>query len=404
VIGRRAAGFPASLYVHLPFCSRKCAYCDFFSVPGADAGTIEKTLDSELRELEFLLETYSPRPVPTLYVGGGTPSVVPRDILGSFLRRLVARLPSAPGEFTVEANPESLDEDFIGTVAEAGANRLSLGIQTFDAERLRRLERAAAPEDGEKALELLSRRWTGDINLDLMYGFPGQTEKEARGDLERILTARPGHVSLYALTVEEEPPLHRRIRGGEEQDVDCDRQEAIRDVLHERLLREGFSDYEISNYAVPGRECRHNLRYWRLRPYMGLGPGGVSTLPGESSAPVRLAKEKDIGHYLRDPVDYEVEKISPRDFLVDYLLMGFRTRRGIDRAAFTGVFGDDPVCFFPRSREKNSSFFIVTDESIALSDPGLRMLNTILLDIMDELDRMELPAHVRWPEPETGES
>ena len=111
MIGRRAAGFPASLYVHLPFCSRKCAYCDFFSVPGADAGTIEKTLDSELRELDFLLETYSPRPVPTLYVGGGTPSFVPRDILGSFLRRLVARLPSAPGEFTVEANPESLDED-----------------------------------------------------------------------------------------------------------------------------------------------------------------------------------------------------------------------------------------------------------------------------------------------------
>ena len=392
----------ASVYVHIPFCARKCAYCDFFSVSGADAGLMEDTLDGEIRELDHLLEVHEPRRLPSLYLGGGTPSALPRPLLARFLRRLLGRLPSPPGEFTLEANPESLDESFLDLAEEAGAGRLSLGIQTFHRERLRRLGRAARPEDNAAALKTLARSWRGELNLDLIYGFPGQTGEEALDDLERLLEAGPGHLSLYALTVEEGTPLHRRVREGREPDVDEDRQEEIRDLLHERLLLRGYQDYEVSNYARPGRECRHNLRYWRLESYMGIGPGGVSTLPGKDGRPVRLSKRQDIGGYIARPLDFLVETLSPLDFLVDYLLMGLRTRRGVDGRAFRRIFGAAPEDLFPRSLARNSSLLVPSDRDLTLTDPGRRLLNQVVLDIMEELDRGRGLREPVWPDRENG--
>ena len=400
-------GFRPSLYVHLPFCSSKCAYCDFFSISAWDEGLAGRVLSQELAELAAYKRETGARAFDTLYVGGGTPSVLPRRLLEPFLLGLAAEAGGAFNEFTIEANPESLDADFLGAAKRAGVDRLSLGLQSFHDPYLARLGRRADSRDNRRALDLLSRSWNRKVSLDLMYGFPEEAQGEAVRDLEEILAFKPGHVSLYALTVEEATPLFRTVEEGKAADVDPDRQEALRDLLHERLLEAGYRNYEISNYAFPGEECRHNRSYWNLKPYVGLGPAGVSTLPAEAPQPAaRLSGLRDLEAFSRadfskprieDSGGVEVERIDAKAFLLDYLLMGLRTEDGIEEDAFRAVFGVSLRGLSAETLRRREEFFQTTPGRLALNDRGRRVLNSVLVDFFRELDGKEPPFSCVWP-------
>ncbi|MDR1627131.1 MAG: coproporphyrinogen III oxidase family protein [Spirochaetia bacterium] len=394
----------ASAYFHIPYCARKCAYCDFHSVPlpegAAEArGALRALLDAEIRQFDFYLDHWRPAGIPTLYIGGGTPSLIPPEILERFLGEITRRLGSPPEEFTIEANPESLGGEFLDVCASAGIGRLSLGIQSFDPRCLQTLGRHAKPEDSRRALRLLGLHWKGETSLDLMYGIPGQTSRGALADAGEALEQGPGHLSLYALTPEEGTPLHSRMQAGSTPALDEARQESIRNKVHDFLLGRGYENYEISSYALPGKRCRHNAAYWNLKPYMGIGPSAVSTLPG-SAGPLRLSGPRDIGIYTRDPCRPETEALSARDFMADYILLGLRSSGGIDPRAFFRIFGIDFRDTFSRTVRKNRRFVAKNAENpgaFALTAKGRRVLNPILVDFFLELDRLDYTQMPVWP-------
>jgi oxygen-independent coproporphyrinogen-3 oxidase len=402
---------PVSLYVHIPFCSEKCGYCDFFSRPVKSFETVEAVLQAEIRELAYFIEKTKPERIGTLYIGGGTPSMVPRNLLAPFLTSLRELLPSLPEEFSVEANPESIDEEFIEILARQGAGRISIGIQSFDDKYLSLIGRRASSEINHKALQLLSRSWKGEINIDVMYGYPGQTKKEALHDLDTAVEVDPGHLSLYALTAEDHTPLSDFIRNGTFPPIDTDAQEKIWRALHSRLTEKEFSMYEISNYSKPGKESHHNLVYWTLQPYIGIGPGGVSSLPfeivdsGETGC-VRLTGSEDFSVFSEEPFDrasrkipqaLDAEVLSPRDFLFDYIHMGFRMNRGISRKVFSEIFSAAPESFFPETFAKYARRMRMDAQFLRLDDIGLRFLNTFLIDCLTELDKTGWKGPFYWP-------
>ena len=344
-----------SLYVHVPFCVDKCLYCDFYSVPqrSVEAGVQEQVIEQTIEQAEFFRDALGWLQQPqTIFMGGGTPSVLSR---GSRARLLSAFSEGAREEWTVEANPESMDEEFLRACAEGQVTRISAGVQSTSDRHLRFLRRACTRRDIERALSALTSSWKGDLNLDFIAGIPGQVPEEVRADLAILDRLAVSHVSLYSLTYEEGTPLSRLaeegeiLRNAEEQDEElwfagCD-----------ELSRRGFGQYEISNFSLPGRECRHNLRYWRIEPYLGAGPGAVSTVPGPplaralalpgASAPntvLRLAVPKDIPRFLRGREalwGIQAEIVAPEDFLLETLMMGLRLREGLAAAHLERRFG-----------------------------------------------------------------
>jgi oxygen-independent coproporphyrinogen-3 oxidase len=403
--GRSGTGFtartgcPASVYIHIPFCGAKCAYCDFFSLPvnNFSAGFIENFLESLFAELEVFLETWKPSACPTLYVGGGSPSVLPPRTLLRFLRKVRKPLPSQPEEFTLEANPESLTEEFLCLCREAGVSRLSLGLQTFNPRFLKLLGREAAPEDNHRALKLLDRHWTGERSFDLMYGFPGQKPEEAIEDAREALDHGAGHISAYSLTVEEGTPLFRTIQKGHLPPPNDDTAEDAHLLLSSFLTERGYANYEISNYALAGKECRHNTRYWKLHPYRGIGPAAVSTLP-TATGPIRLSGKRSVSASC--PPEPDIEIISPQDFLKDYILMGLRTQEGIDTKTFFRIFHLDFYETFSHAVQKNIRFMANNEHRslyCALTPKGRRLLNPILIDFFEKIDRLAYRGPLDWP-------
>ena len=339
---------PLSLYVHVPFCGRgKCAYCDFYSVPSPGPGVESTVVRETLREAEAWLERLGRPPVETIFVGGGTPSSLePAELAGLLdgLRRLAgggAEAGAGPREWTVEANPESMDGRFLEACRAAGVDRISVGLQTLQDRLLARLGRVGDGRAGRAALDRLVETWPGRISADLLAGIPGQSEEDLLGDLERVISSpRVAHVSLYQLTPIPDTALAAA--------VDPERQEALWLKGAALLEKRGRRNYEISNFAYPGEESRHNLRYWRLEPYLGVGPAAVSTLPlggrvvrrthPESLEPF-LAGGREVPGPEAPAWPAEEETIAPIEFLFETLMMGLRLRDGLPAALFQRRFG-----------------------------------------------------------------
>ena len=268
-----------SLYVHVPFCADKCLYCDFYSVPRhsvpyeLQTAVVRETIRQARVFLALLPRGARPR---TIFMGGGTPSALPRDLL----RELLDAFKDAGGsEWTLEANPESLDDAFLDICRASGATRLSVGIQSLQDEQLRLLKRPATRRVTLEALQRVARRWKGELSVDYITGIPRQTVRQVSEDLAILKEFGPGHFSLYQLTCEPETELAGLVAQGRIELNAPDLDEELWFTGKETLEASGFSHYEISNFCLPGKECRHNLRYWRMEPYLGVGPAAVSTLP-----------------------------------------------------------------------------------------------------------------------------
>ncbi|MFP4535602.1 MAG: radical SAM family heme chaperone HemW [Spirochaetaceae bacterium] len=336
-----------SLYVHLPFCTVKCGYCDFYSLAGIAPARMGATVSSIVEDGRYLLPRAlaSGGDIESVYIGGGTPSVLSGEHLRALTSGIGDLLRKPPQEWTVELNPETVSEERLGILAEAGVTRLSVGVQTFSRAGLSALGRAATPEKTREAVELLARRWKGRWSADLILGFQGDAPERVVQDVKRLTSLGATHVSVYALTVEEGTPLAKAVKSGA---VTLPGEEEVLELLRaaERSLSEsGLERYEISNYAVPGDESLHNLRYWRMDPYLGLGPGATSTLyyPTEPITGLRLEALRDLTGYLDDPRSrYVPEQLSTEELLEEVLIMGLRTREGVALKRLTSRFGIPP--------------------------------------------------------------
>jgi oxygen-independent coproporphyrinogen-3 oxidase len=329
------------LYVHVPFCRRKCHYCAFHSVvPGP--GQMRRYV--ELVEAEAALwgqRLKRPR-VETLHLGGGTPSLLPPALLERLVRALRANFAFAPGlEFGVEANPESVaDWTVMETLRRLGVTRLSLGVQSFDDNDLTRLGRPHTAEQAEAAVRLAQGVGFPVVSLDLMWGLPGQRLHHWLANLKKAARLGPQHISCYGLTLEPGTPLERQAN---ETDLGLpDEGEQQRMYLQggEFLESEGYLQYEISNFARMGLECRHNMGYWEGRPYLGLGPAAVSTLGAR-----RWKNPEDLDAYAQAvqaaTLGTDAEALDEQTRLREMVMLRLRTTRGLDLAAYRKAAGRD---------------------------------------------------------------
>ena len=268
------AGKVEHLYVHVPFCAAKCAYCAFYSRPGS-AKQMSGYVDAVLVELE----RFAPQLAPiTIFTGGGTPNILPV----SLMRRLLDAVgktcsPSAPHEWTIECNPSAVLTEKAELFRGFGVSRISLGVQSFDDALLKALGRVHSAKQAVATYELLRKSGFENINLDLMFGLPSQTVAQFAATLQRSIALQPEHVSIYCLTLEEDTEFWLRFKSGclspnEEQNV------AMYKLAIETLEAAGYHQYEVSNFAKPGRECAHNIAYWKVKDYIGLGPSACSTV------------------------------------------------------------------------------------------------------------------------------
>jgi oxygen-independent coproporphyrinogen-3 oxidase len=385
-----ASSNPISLYVHLPFCRSKCPYCDFFSVACDRNEDMERVVEGILEELARFGECLRPSAVPTVYVGGGTPSLLPVRSLERLLDGIRA-FAHEPAEWTVEANPESLSLGFLEVCAQQGADRLSLGVQSTRDRLLKVLGRPGDEADNRIALRRIRSAWQQRLNLDFLVGVPGQSRADLFRDLRAAREAGAGHVSLYALT----PPPGTALAEAVQEDA--------RDEFwlagFEQLEAQGYRNYEVANFALPGQECLHNLRYWRLEPYLGVGPGAVSTLPGAGGEVLRLHHPDDIPAYLAgNPWGLRLETIRPKEFLVETLMMGLRLRNGIQAEEFSLRFGRPLPELLPGLwREWGERGYLREDPAAyALTDPARMLLNRRLLEAQQAIEDLPEPP-VRWP-------
>jgi oxygen-independent coproporphyrinogen-3 oxidase len=336
----------AGLYLHLPFCLRKCPYCDFSSVPleGAQLAPYLAALRGELA-----LRRDECPPLGSVYLGGGTPTALPPSALAALLaevrRELAVR---EDAEVTVEANPGTVDEGGLAALRAAGANRLSLGVQSFDDRALAALGRIHDAAQAHQAVQAARRADFDNLNLDLIFAVPGQTEAEWEATLQAALEHAPEHLSVYGLTFEPGTPFHAALCRGELQPAAEETQARMFERARARLLAAGYRHYEISNYALPGRECRHNLNYWRGGEYLGLGASAHSFLGG-----VRWSNVRPPGEYVARlqagaPPLAGAERLSRERRGEESLMVGLRLAEGVSLAGLEPGLGQDLAAVYGR--------------------------------------------------------
>jgi oxygen-independent coproporphyrinogen-3 oxidase len=343
------------IYVHLPFCLRKCAYCDFDSLPLEQAGGLpaaRRYLDALAVELDlrWASEEFHGMRAASIYLGGGTPTVLPAERLTELLARLQRRFPfGAAAEVTVEANPGTVTADGIASLLGAGVNRVSLGVQSFSDDVLRVLGRAHSAAEAVAAVAALRAGGCGNLGVDLIYGVPGQSPDQWQESLGQALALGVEHISTYALSVEPGTRLHQQIESAQLPAPDDELCAQMYQQAADTLPPAGYHHYEISNFARPGQECRHNRRYWALGEYLGLGCSAHSYRSGvrwNNLAGPRVYTECLERGQL--PVA-QAERLSPGRRLGEALMLGLRRAEGVEEdlgAAAAGVPGLQPRdCF-----------------------------------------------------------
>ncbi len=382
---------PLGLYVHLPWCVRKCPYCDFNSHEfraadgrGAAAAPFEAYVDALLADLDHDLPLVWGRTVHSVFFGGGTPSLFPAAAIDRFLQGASARLRFAPGcEITLETNPGTAEHGRFEDYRSAGVNRISFGIQSFDDGCLQRLGRIHDSDQADAAVKLAQDAGLDNLNLDLMYALPGQTLAMAERDLERAFALRPAHISHYQLTLEPNTVFAARPpQGLPDDDTAWDMQERCQALLADA----GYAQYEISAYARPGRQCAHNLNYWRFGDYLGIGAGahGKITLPmGRSDGEGRILrrwKHKHPTAYLARAGGPEAiggdDDIAPAQRPFEFMLNALRLREGFARATFEARTGLPLAAIAgPLAQAFEAGWLVAEDDRIRPTEAGLRFAN-----------------------------
>lgn len=348
-----------SLYIHVPFCRRKCPYCDFYSLPAAEQA-LAAYPGLLCRHLELSAKDAWSGPVDTVFFGGGTPSLLSPAAIAAVLTTIDRHFGlAADAEISLEANPGTVSPDSLGGYRAAGVNRLSLGLQSLVSDQLLTLGRLHGRSEGVQAVRWARQAGFTNLALDLIFALPGQTLAGLAEELAGFLALEPDHLSCYGLTAEPGTPFHHQLQSGELQLPDDGFYADAFLLLHERLQQQGLSHYEVANYARPGHACRHNLGYWQRRPCLGIGAGAHSFVDrgwGE-----RLAVPPDLAAYraalagCQEPA-HPIESFDRRGAMSETLYLALRTAQGVDDAAFAARFGCSVDAAFPAAISRLGSY------------------------------------------------
>ncbi len=325
---------PLSLYVHLPWCVKKCPYCDFNSHEKQGELPFSEYISALVRDLEALLPSIWGRRLTSVFIGGGTPSLFPSAQIDALLSAVRARVPLEPGaEVTMEANPGASEAERFKGYRDAGVNRLSVGAQSFDDAMLSKLGRIHSADEARRAIGMALEIF-GNVNLDLMYGLPGQTLAMARADIEAGLALGTPHLSAYQLTIEPNTVFFSRPPQLPDHDASADMQEMAEQTLHAA----GFEHYETSAFARPGHRCRHNLNYWEFGDYAGIGAGAHGKLSFADRV-TRHEQPKQPREYLKNNFSIKNQNIAPRELPFEFMLNALRLVDGFPADLFAARCG-----------------------------------------------------------------
>lgn len=364
---------PLEIYVHIPFCVRKCAYCDFLSVP-ADSKVQEQYVEmlmQEIRKSADLAEDYE---VISVFFGGGTPSILPAEwmvrILSTLQGQFVFR---EDAEITTEANPGTVDMEWLRNVHEAGVNRISFGLQSSENEELRLLGRIHTWEEFLESYHMARTAGFNNINIDLMAALPGQTVFSWKKTLERTLELHPEHISAYSLIIEEGTPFYERYAEHPELLPSEEEERQMYYDTGDILKAHGYERYEISNYARPGYACRHNLGYWERIEYKGYGLGAASLL-----SEVRTSNETDLFEYLKGRFDGTQEVLTEQAIREEYFFLGLRKMEGIRPGKYRKHYEKILEMLIRQQLLEEK------DDTIYLTEKGIDVSNYVLAQFLDD--------------------
>lgn len=377
------------LYIHIPYCRQKCRYCDFASYAGQE-DTMAAYVDAMLREADAMAPNAKNTSIQTVFIGGGTPSILPAALLTKLLRGLHERFDLPEGiEFTSEANPGTLTPQWLEAALVGGVNRISMGMQAYQPKLLRTLGRIHTHEDVVKSVQLARSIGVDNISVDLMFGLPGQTPDMWRESLDAALSLGVEHMSCYGLIPEDGTPLKRDLDAERLFLPDEEDERRMYDDTLRILAAKGYEQYEISNFAKPGRACQHNIGYWKRVPYIGLGASAASFLSTKSGG-LRLTNPASIRDYTA-MVDAQAwrrrDRVSlmPEDAQFESLMLGLRMTQGISEADFAAMHGVtlDAYCGDILRQQEKRGLLVHRDGFWALTRRGMDVQNAILVEIME---------------------
>ena len=376
------------LYLHIPFCVKKCNYCDFLSAPAGEK-TRAAYVDALLEEIRGFDEPEDYE-VVTVFFGGGTPSILPGQAIFRIMEVLREKFSFRKGaEITLEANPGTVDKEKLSFYKKAGINRLSFGLQSADAEELKKLGRIHTWEKFLESFQLAREAGFSNINVDLMSALPGQTKESWEKTLCQVLALQPEHISAYSLIIEEGTPFYqlyekdveRRDAGEEPELIPSEEEERAMYEATGRILKEqGYLHYEISNYAKPGRECCHNLGYWQRRDYLGFGLGASTLLN-----PVRYKNTEDLEAYLGGDFSKKEFFVLTKDNQIEEtMFLGLRVLEGVSKEQFREQFSCELRVVYRKELEKLEKEGLLEEEGdfVRLTSRGIDLSNPVLAEFL----------------------
>jgi len=385
---------PEYLYIHIPFCIKKCIYCDFLSVT-YDESYAKEYVDALCREL--VLKKDSAGTLKTIYIGGGTPSVLPEESFKQLFRSIRNNFEFSSGiEITVEANPGTLNESKINTLLSVGINRMSIGVQSFDDNELKTLGRIHSSVEAVKSIEMIKKAGINNFSIDLMYGIPGQTMNSWKDSLSRAVGFSPKHISSYELTPEKDTPLYEMIKpapplhsplgkGGHRGVIKMPDEDLVLEMYShaiDYLASKGYEHYEISNFALRGFRCIHNLNYWNRGEYIGAGAGAHSFMNG-----VRSKNKGDIKKYIETVnngiiPETESMRLTRTDDIKEFIFLGLRKTEGISILKAKELGMD-----IPGSCKKliDEGYLEISGDYLRLTGKGIVISNTIIVKLFEIL-------------------
>ncbi len=386
-----------SVYIHIPFCLSKCDYCDFFSVKcnGVIADEYVNALCTEFTWRMQELNHSGPVQIKTIYIGGGTPSLLTKEQLAKLTDLIFSYDVCSDFEYTVELNPDDITKELLDSLEQCRVNRISCGVQSFSQTVLKSVHRRADSAQVMAALELLTRFWHGKISLDLISGLPFETEESLLEGLKTLCSLRNfdnqliHHISLYSLCVEENTPLYDKIQN-QQVDYNPDFSDSLWLKGRDFLIKNGYEQYEVSNFCLKNNECMHNMTYWQSKDYIGIGAGATGTIHNPDGSAIRTTNTKDIAKYIQKPgKNADVEEIDIPTAKFEFFMMGLRTSKGIDKGRYIQIFNEDfpeKVQKIIQNWQKKGLMTVKTENEsayYALNQKGILFLNTFLEQIID---------------------
>ena len=374
-----------SIYIHIPFCYSKCYYCDFNSST-KDNENIERYIKYLKSEIDLYSETLKSHRLKTIFFGGGTPSFIDEKYIEEVLLHIYSKIDmSQLIEVTIESNPKTLSKEKLNTYKRAGVNRISLGVQTLDDKLLKAIGRSHTSEDFYKTHDLLKEVGFKNINVDIMFNLPGQKKSDLIDTLKKMVDLDVEHISLYSLSIEEGTPFYEMEERGE---IELSSEDSERAMYHESieyLKSKGYPQYEVSNFSKKGFECLHNLVYWRLKPYIGLGLSAHSNINNK-----RYGNVSSFDSYFKCidnkclPIDSETREDIDKDMeMYEYIMLGLRLNTGIKKSEFKDRFNIDVEEAFRGELEKfkKDGLILEDKDTLVLTDKGLDVCNLIFVEI-----------------------